>query len=218
MSPVSSTLSDCKNTLYAESNHRIANNLTIVAGFLEQQSRNFERVMLGEASIRVAAAGELHRLLSANHEGTVELGAYLTKIVNHAVEALSQPGEVELELDVSDCTLGADLAFKIGMVVGELTVNAVKYAHPAHQIVTRLEIGCKAQDDGSTLIWVADDGIGLPEGFDPEADGGMGMRTIRAIAQQAGADLTFNDTGLGLTVCLSVPHPAAQDQQLQAVA
>ena len=207
-------------TLYAESNHRIANNLTLVAGFLEQQARLLERrgetigpdevrMLLSEASVRVAAAGELHRLLITRHDGTVELGAFLKIVSRQAVDAMTEPGCIDLVVSADNCVMPADVAHKAGLIAGELIVNAIKYAHPAAEVSGRIEVGCACQADGSTLIWVSDDGVGLPVGFDPKTCNGVGMRTMRAIARQLGAQLAFNDTGVGLTVQLRVPGKSA---------
>ena len=67
--------------------------------------------------------------------------------------------------------------------------------------------GCFRRPGGAILIQIADDGVGLPEGFDPAKDGGLGMRMVRMLADQLGASLTFESTGIGLTVRLLIPPP-----------
>jgi PAS domain S-box-containing protein len=55
---------------------------------------------------------------------------------------------------------------------------------------------------------VVDDGVGLPEGFDPTSDGGFGFRVMRAQSERLGATLTFESTSLGLCMQLRVPPEA----------
>jgi two-component sensor histidine kinase len=82
----------------------------------------------------------------------------------------------------------------------------VKYAHPA-AVKGRIELGCYRRPAGGILIQIADDGVGMPEGFDPAKDGGLGMRMVRMLSDQLGASLTFESTGVGLTVRLLIPPP-----------
>jgi two-component sensor histidine kinase len=104
------------------------------------------------------------------------------------------------------CTIPAQQALPIGFVVGELVTNAVKYAHPA-SVKGRIDLGCFRRPGGAILISIADDGVGLPERFDPEKDGGLGMRMVRMLSDQLNASLTFESTGIGLTVRLLIPPP-----------
>ena len=92
----------------------------------------------------------------------------------------------------------------MGFIIGEVVTNAVKYAHPAG-VKGRIDVGCHARPEGAILVQIADDGVGLPEGFDPRRDGGLGMRMVRMRAGQLGANLAFESTSMGLTVRLLIP-------------
>ena len=205
------------SVLIAESNHRIANNLTLIAGLLHLKAKEI-RVegrpltpeeaceVLQEVGVRVEAVGRLHRLLAADGDGAVDLSQYLDQIGQAAIGSMSPMGNVALSVKSEGaCTVTADYALQAGLVVGELVTNAIKHAHPAKGLKSRIELGCCEQVGGAMLIWVSDDGVGLPEGFDPERDGGLGMRTLRAIASQMRATLSFQSSELGLTVRLRIP-------------
>jgi two-component sensor histidine kinase len=58
------------------------------------------------------------------------------------------------------------------------------------------------------VIEIADDGVGLPEGFDPAMGSRTGLRLMRALAEQLGGCLDFEQGLIGLSVLLEVP-PAA---------
>lgn len=215
------------DVLRSESNHRIANNLALVAGLLNLHARQLGKremplapreaaAILLEACAKVAAAGDLHRMLTATSGADVDLPDYLGKIARGAIEALSVPGEVVLSLSFDGrCAVSADAALKLGLVIGELIINAIKYAHPATGARGRIEIGCASEADGAMTVWVADDGVGLPEGFDPERNGGLGIQTLHLIAQDLGAQLSFEDSALGLTVRLRAPKLAVGFDRLE---
>jgi two-component sensor histidine kinase len=201
--------------LLAESNHRIANNLAVVAGYLILQANRTVREggpiaacevhsILAAASAKVSAAGNLHRLLTVNVDGVVDLGDYLERVARSAVEAMTVGKQFELELEFEPgCLVASDQALNLGLLVGELIINAIKHSHPAGSR-GRIEAGCSLTRDG-IAAWVRDDGVGLPEGFDLEHDGGMGMRTLRLIAQQVGVEVDFVSGEIGLTVHIQAP-------------
>jgi len=202
--------------LLAESNHRIANNLAVVAGYLILQANRTIRdggpvaacevhSILSTASARISAAGNLHRMLTTSTDGVIDLGEYLDKVAHCAVEAMTDRNEFDLVLDFEPgCVVASDQALNLGLLVGELIINAIKHAHPARAVRGVIEAGCYL-DGNEIFAWVRDDGVGLPEGFDLEHDGSVGMRTLRLIAQQIGVELDFINEEIGLNVQLRIP-------------
>jgi two-component sensor histidine kinase len=59
------------------------------------------------------------------------------------------------------------------------------------------------------VIEIADDGVGLPEGFDPTMGSRTGLRLMRALAEQLGGRLDFEQGLIGLSVRLEVPPSAS---------
>jgi two-component sensor histidine kinase len=207
----------------AEANHRIANNLMLIGGLLGMQadalkksgavmSAEGSRRLIEEVRVRIETVGRLHRLLSRPAIGsTLDLGHYLADIVKAAIASLSAAGAVALDVsECAACEAPPQQAMSIGFIVGELATNAVKYAHPAG-VAGRIALSCRRHDDGSVVIRLSDDGVGLPEGFDPHTSQGLGMRMMRTLTTQLGASLVFNPSGLGLTVELSVPPPGPDE-------
>src|SRR6185503_19672105 len=93
--------------LLAESNHRIANNLAVVAGYLILQANRTVRdggplaacevhSILAAASAKVAAAGNLHRMLTSSTEGVIDFGEYLEQIVTSAVDMMTDGRQFDL--------------------------------------------------------------------------------------------------------------------------
>jgi PAS domain S-box-containing protein len=97
----------------------------------------------------------------------------------------------------------------VQLIVSEAVTNAIRYAHPTG-IAGRITVTCSLVSEAGVTIEVTDDGVGLPEGFDPATDGGTGFRVMRALSQRLGAALAFESTSLGLRVSLRVPVDAGQ--------
>lgn len=195
-----------------EAHHRIANNLAMIAGFVRLQATDVARraqtmspaqarSMLEETSARIETVGHLHRLLALSPKGgDVDLADYLAKTCDALRRSTTTDGTCEIT-DVTDfgCFVPADQAGPIALILTELVTNAMKYAHPAGT-AGRINVSCRLTPMGHLMLEVADDGVGLPEGFNPKTDGGLGMRVVRSLAQQLGAKLEFVSTPLGLTV------------------
>ena len=204
-----------------EAHHRITNNLSMVAAMLSMHADAVRRggadlspdeaaEIIDMASARIDVVAQLHRLLATSERGTIRLGEYLRKIAENAIASITRDSDTDLSTECEgEYALDSTLAVRIGFIVNELTTNALKYAHPAFGVGTRLKLGCRSDADGTLVISVMDDGVGLPEGFDPDSDGGLGMRTIRTISRQIGATLAFDSSELGLEVSLSVPLPGS---------
>ncbi|MBK8209504.1 MAG: ATP-binding protein [Rhodospirillales bacterium] len=89
-------------------------------------------------------------------------------------------------------------------MISEIIINAIKHAHPSG-VTGRLTVRCVRRTDGQLVIEVKDDGVGLPEGFDPASDGGLGLRLVQLLSRQLNATCRFDSTALGLDFRLEVP-------------
>jgi len=202
--------------LIAEANHRIANNLAMIAGLARLQAGNIRndegrftggevRLMLQEFGGRVDAVARLHRLLSnPGQPASIDLGDYLRSVAEAVIATVSGVGEVDLRFEAeSGCLISSKRALSLGLIVGELVTNAIKYAHPT-KIAGQISVSCRKDDDGRIVIEVSDDGVGLPDGLNPMESTHLGLRLVRSLAQQLDARLAFDDDGLGLRVSLSI--------------
>jgi two-component sensor histidine kinase len=200
----------------AEANHRIANNLTLVASMVRMHARTLGdrgepltnedvRALLEEIGTRIEQVAHLHGLMAGQEHGeAVNLSDYLRDICETVVSSLTFLGKAKLQYGShSECAITPARALPVGLIVGELVTNAVKYAHPAG-VTGDIIVSCNTFDDVVVVV-VSDDGIGLPETFDPMRHGGLGLRLVRSLAAQVNAKLVFNDTGMGLSVEVHIP-------------
>lgn len=206
--------------LHKEANHRIANNLAVIAGLVrlhaanvsassENMRRRDVEAMLDEISTRIDTVGRLHRLLSDLTPGAlVDVGEHLRHTCEAIVESLARSNRVVLSCrrDTA-CMLAPDHAGPVALIVSELVTNAIKHAHPTG-VPGKILVRCGQGLGGSVYVDVEDDGVGLPEDFDPWSGGGLGFRVIRGLAQQLDARLIFDAEGIGLKVKLIVPAMA----------
>ncbi|CAN5374956.1 hypothetical protein BH10PSE4_BH10PSE4_11970 [soil metagenome] len=205
----------------SEAQHRIANNLALIAGYTRLQATRLHKagaplsareacIALEEIAARIETVGDLHRLLSdtpAAAGAGVDLGHYLAKLCRGLMETLSFARDTVIVCDdVGGCLVRPDQATPVALIVSELVTNALKYAHPAG-VTGRIAVSCRPRPEG-LVITVADDGVGLSEGFDPLGDGGLGFRVVRGLARQLDATLDYESLGVGLTVRLTLRRPS----------
>ena len=98
----------------------------------------------------------------------------------------------------------ADLAAPVELIVREAVANAIKYAHPT-SVPGKIAVDCERDATGGLVVTVMDDGVGLPENFDPACDGNTGFRVMRALSERLGGSLAWKSTPLGLRMRLRVP-------------
>jgi two-component sensor histidine kinase len=93
------------------------------------------------------------------------------------------------------------------LILCEIFINAMKYAHPTG-VPLIMVVDCEPSADGRLVLTISDDGVGLPEGFQPEQNGGMGFKVMRSLAAEIGGELQILSTHLGLSFRLSLPATA----------
>jgi two-component sensor histidine kinase len=201
-----------------EANHRIANNLSVIAGLVRlhasdaaaRPDRQFSgaevRDLLSEIGSRIDTVGKLHRLLSGSPTGEpLDLADYIADTAQTLVSSMANGDRVSLSCrGARGCKLDPDQAAPIALIVSELITNALKHAHPANA-PGKIAVRCGAGLGHAVFVEVEDDGVGLPEDFDPQTDGGLGFQVIRGLARQLDARLIFDTEALGLRVGVIVP-------------
>ena len=172
-----------------ESDHRLLNSLQMIISLLSLQSRASENAevasQLAAAADRIATIGRIHRRLhSFDGVETFAFKQYLEDLARDFSAMLSseRPQRV-IEVEGTEITLPAITAIPLGFVANELITNAAKYG------TGRITVSLETNPETGYAFSVANDGPGLPEGFDPAAGKGLGMKIIRSLVKQIGGEL-----------------------------
>jgi two-component system, sensor histidine kinase PdtaS len=175
--------------LSEESDHRLLNGLQMIASLLSLQARastNGEVASgLATAADRIATIGRIHRRLhSFDGVQTFALKQYLDDLCTDLSMMLSSedPGRI-IVVEGIEVTRPAVTAIPLGFIANELVTNAAKYG------TGRITVSLEPNPEKGYALSVSNDGQGLPEGFDPAARKGLGMRIIRSLVEQIGGEL-----------------------------
>ncbi|KQP58384.1 sensor histidine kinase [Methylobacterium sp. Leaf112] len=182
--------------LSREMSHRVKNSLAVVAGFLGLQARGSDnedvKAALADARTRVEAVAQVHdQLWRQPSLEAIDVAGFLEALCARLQE--SAPHHT-LVCRAQTVNIPADLAIPLGLFVNELVTNAIKYAYPEGAGEIRITVRDVGADDGAAgglHLSVCDDGVGLPDGFDPTAArrASLGMRIVNSLARQLGGPL-----------------------------
>lgn len=209
-------LYDQQKTLFRELQHRTANNMSFIASILHFQKRAIaadparaERA-LDEAQGRIAIMGRVHRRLYDPEALERPLTEHFAALVRDVIAGSDRP-DIVYQAEIAEARLDLTQLIALSLFVSEVVTNSLKHAfadRPRGSVTLRL----LAVDTGLTLE-IGDDGRGLPPGFDPAADGGLGTRIVHGLAEQLRGTLTIESpAGGGALVRLVFPNasPASE--------
>ena len=204
---------DC--SLQTEADHRIANHLALLASYVRLQAaeltkqsapptRDSVRLLMATIDAQITAIARLHRSLAGEGRlASTDLGEHLHEVCAPFTTGLS--GGTRLIEDFRPgCVVRTEHVLPLTQMVAEVITNALKHAHAPGE-PGAITVRCGRIDGGALLVEVNDDGVGLPETFDPLTNGGLGFRLLRALGKQVGATFTFDSSRRGTQFRLVLP-------------
>lgn len=182
--------------LLKEVHHRVKNNLQIISSLLSLQSRSVVNKdvleILNKSQKRVEAIALIHQNLFENNKGNeVDFKSYLNElIISHELTELNIKSRVKLEAS----NLNLDVAIPLGLIISEMISNAIKHAFKGISD-PQINISFLKCSERFELIF-KDNGVGLPNGFNLDQSGTLGLEIITALIEQIDAKISFkNDNG-----------------------
>lgn len=177
-----------KDSLLKEIHHRVKNNLQVVSSLLSIQTKNTRSKSainaLEEGKSRVKAMALIHQKLYQNEDlSVIKMQEYIESLSASIQSVYKKKGfKINMHIDAQSADLDVDRAIPIGLILNELISNSFKYGFEGEK-TGNIYIQLK-EENGHLLFDYKDDGIGLPEGFDVESSGSMGLNLIRRLANQ----------------------------------
>ena len=85
--------------------------------------------------------------------------------------------------------LEIDNAIPLGLILNELTTNALKYAYP-NEMTGEVVVALHETESRHITLQVSDNGVGLPDGFDWTNSSSMGLPIVDMLTHQLGGRLS----------------------------
>jgi len=193
-----------REALVRETHHRVKNSLQLVASLIDIHmgavDDPYVRTCLEELKLRVGSISSIHaRLYAQAGIDDVELDEYLRGLAEDIHDSFTRPGSVVyLRYDMQTLRVPPDTGVTLGLIAGELLINAFKYAFPGGS--GSLSLGLRATA-AEGILTIEDTGPGMspvdsgerchdPKGNEAIAEvsgsSGFGLCLVRSLSAQLG--------------------------------
>ena len=194
--------------LNKEIHHRVKNNLQVISSMLDLQSQSLNdekaTAIIKEGIQRVQSMAFIHQnLYQGNAVNSVNMHEYIKMLSNHLFQTYNiRTDKIQFHTQIEDLKLHTDTAIPLGMILNELISNSLKYAF------TQQESGdiwvTMKKTDNELLLQVKDNGVGLPDDFDPENSSSFGYEIIKAFSQKLKARMNIDgNNGTDVQIIIS---------------
>ncbi|TVR37525.1 MAG: tetratricopeptide repeat protein [Cryomorphaceae bacterium] len=194
--------------LIREMHHRTKNNLQLLRSVFNLHRRGTQnedaRNVLQSGSESVEAIGLLHHHLYRQGDfRKVDICAYLDELVNYFKRAFSlQERGIDFQLVCPELKLDIDVAIPLGIVINELSTNALKYAF---QDDSSGRILLQINQEGNHLnLILSDNGRGFGH---ESSENGTGSKLVELFSKKLGANLSRTSDENGTLVRLEFELP-----------
>jgi|GEM_PF-4404725 len=197
-----------KETLLKEVHHRVKNNLQVISGLLQLQTKKVNtpemHKVLEDSQRQIHSMALVHQMLYQQDKySLIPMKNYVEKLVGQLMYSL--PGKnIETKIEVGSIDLGIDAAIPLGLLLSELMTNTSKYAFGPKG--GSIKVGLQAVDEANLptneyVFTYADDGVGLPKDYEKKLSETMGFRLILMLTEEMDGVIDINGTnGVRVTV------------------
>jgi two-component sensor histidine kinase/CheY-like chemotaxis protein len=177
-----------KEVLLKEIQHRVKNNLQVIASLLSLQSGQVKdadaRQVLKAGQTRVRAMALVHQKLYQSPDlAQIGFTQYLHELTTQLFNSFGvDTSRVSFKVTGTDVYLGIDTAIPCALIVNELVSNSLRHAFPdgrSGEICIDFR-----NDSGLHTLTVSDTGIGLPSAIPIPNPGSLGWQLIQDLTDQ----------------------------------
>jgi two-component sensor histidine kinase len=194
------TLLQERETMLREIHHRVKNNMQVMSSLLSLQSRGASNPetsrMLEENQNRIQSMALLHEILYQSEDlAVVDFPKYVRRMAEHLFRSYGVDSrQIRLCTDLDAVGLELDDALPCGLLISEVISNSLKHGFPEGR-EGEVRIALHRQSTAMVSLVLSDNGVGLPNNLDWTTSRSLGLRLVRALAQQLIAKLEIRSEG-----------------------
>jgi two-component sensor histidine kinase len=200
-------LAQQRETMFTELQHRISNNLQLVAALLNLETGNVAdqsaKKALDEASKRLALIGKLHRNLYDPEGAEIDFGVFLKTLCDDVVSAWNARN-VDCLVKSIRMTLPPEQSIPIALIATELMSNSLEHGLKGRPH-GKINVDVRRDGADTIILEVADDGNGLPPGFDVAMAKSLGLNIVQILTKQIDGRFEIQG-GSGTTCRIVIPE------------
>ena len=178
-----------KDLLLQELNHRVNNNLQLIANLLRMQRKHVvdkdALAVFDESQNRIRSIALVHEQLYLTKSFyRINLKDYISELSQHIYQSfVAEDNAVKLSIDVEDVILDIERVITCGLIINEMLSNSLKYAFP-DRLDGRISISVRYTGEGLIELLYSDNGIGIPDSIDIRQARTLGMQLIVNLAEK----------------------------------
>lgn len=201
-----------RETLLREIHHRVKNNMQVMSSLLSLQARAAmhpeTRRVLEDNQNRIQSMALLHEILYQSEDlALVDFPKYVLRTVDYLFRSAGVDArQIRLHTELDQLALELDDALPFGLLISEVVSNSLKHAFPEGR-AGEVSVLLHQQSDTTISLILSDDGIGLPRELDWTTSRSLGLRLVRALAQQLRGTLEIrSQRGTEVRLTFQVRH------------
>lgn len=194
-----------KETLLAEIQHRVKNNLAVIAGLLNLQMEKApceaSKNLMIESRNRVMSIAMVHKkLYQKDNLSKINFKSYVSELIAEIMRSLPVfSKQIEVLEDLIEVELEVTKAVPIGLIINEAVTNSLKHAFKNVEspiIKIQMQLVCE-----KTQICILDNGTGFGD-INQRKENALGLSLIESLADQIDGKVIFKNEN-GTCVSLS---------------
>ncbi|MCC7158755.1 MAG: PAS domain S-box protein [Ignavibacteria bacterium] len=189
-----------KEIMLKEIHHRVKNNLQVISSLLNMQVEHYKNPeaidAINSSRNRVKAMALVHEnLYRSSNISKTEMSEYINMLSRNIYSAYGVSFErVGFKQNALGINFGIDTVIPLGLIINEVISNSLKHAF-LDEKKGRIILDITQNPDESYRLRICDNGVGLPEDFDPEQTRSLGVSLITGLASQLDGTAVMNNTG-----------------------
>jgi PAS domain S-box-containing protein len=189
-----------KEVLLKEIHHRVKNNLQIVFGLLELQSRSIHdpeiKILFEESQNRIHSMALIHEMLYRSSDlSQINFANYLQDLLHSLAQSYNVDTQnISFQIDMEAFSLNIELATPCGLIINELVTNALKHAFPNHQS-GNIKLTCHKNKENRICLNISDNGIGMPANINITKTSSLGLQLVYTLVKQLKGTIVLDRSG-----------------------
>jgi len=184
-----------KDVLMKEIHHRVKNNLQVISGLLELQSKTVNddaaKDALMEGRNRVRSIALIHQnLYQFENLSSIELKRFVNDLCRQVESVYKKQSRITMNINVPVLYLDIDSAVPLGLIMNELLSNSFKYAFNG-TAPGEIDIEIRVVEEGKYELIYSDNGPGLPADFELTNTATLGLQLIHDLSRQIGGQVKY---------------------------
>ncbi len=193
-----------KEILLREINHRVKNNLQLIASLINLQMNSLDdkksHGILTDVQSRLKSMSLIHEFMYERGSFvSIKSKEYIERLVQYLRRAyLTGTKKISTNITIDDYNYDMELVTYLGLIINELVSNSFKYAFRKKNTGT-ISIDLRNVENNYFLLTVKDDGDGIPYKIDVNYITSMGLQLVNTLARQLNGKLEIESSESGTT-------------------